>query len=437
MTGKPTNIRWLVFLVLALGSFISYVLRSNVSIAAPAMIEDLALTEIQLGWVLAAFTAGYAIFQFPGGIFGDKVGPRKALAIIASLWAVFTILTVVVPGPDVASVGVVIGSLMLIRFLVGAVHAPIFPVTNTAVSRWFPAGGWALPLGLSSTGLTLGFAAAAPVLAWLVIEYGWRASFLILAPLGLVVAGLWWWYARDYPADHQSVNEAELALITAEHARVVLSPINPPGWVRVLKNRNIILLTLSYACMNFVFYEVFNWFYYYLVEVRTFDAHEAGFVVSTQWIAGAAGAGLGGWLCDRWCKISGLRWGCRWPIFIGLVASAALLVAGAFHGDPAIAVAMLALCFFFNQLTEGTYWATSIAIGGQLAGAAGGVMNTGANLMGVLNALLVPWFAHTFGWTIALASGAEFALVGAMLLLFVRADEVIDLDSAQKSCSDD
>jgi ACS family glucarate transporter-like MFS transporter len=428
MNQRPTNIRWRIFLVLALASFVSYVLRSNVSIAAPAMIEDLGLTEIQWGWVLAAFTAGYAIFQFPGGMFGDKVGARKALMIIAVLWSVFMILTVVIPGPDVASAGVVIGSLMAVRFLVGAAHAPIFPVMNTAINRWFPAGGYALPLGLSSTALTLGFAAVAPVLAWVSVEYGWRVSFLLLSPLGFIVAALWWWYARDNPSEHHSVNEAELALVTAEVPPAALAPINPPGWIRVLKNRNILLLTLSYSCMNFVFYEVFNWFYYYLVEVRNFDPGDAGFVTSTQWMAGAAGAALGGWLCDRLCKKLGLRWGCRWPIIIGLLASAALLVGGAFHSNPTIAVTMLAVCFFFNQLTEGTYWATSISVGGELAGAAGGVMNTGANAMGVLNALLVPWFAHTVGWDVALASGAGFAVVGAILLLFIRADEPIDLE---------
>lgn len=427
MTQRPTNVRWLVFLALALASFISYVLRSNVSIAAPTMIDDLGLSEIQWGWVLAAFTAGYAIFQFPGGIFGDKVGSRKALAIIAALWSVFMILTVAIPGPDVASVGVVIGSLMAVRFLVGAVHAPIFPVLNTAISRWFPVGGYALPLGLSSTALTLGFAAVAPVLAWLVVEFGWRVSFLILSPLGFIVSALWWWYARDDPREHRSVNQAELTLISSDAPPPSIAPINPPGWIRVLKNRNIVLLTLSYACMNFTFFEVFNWFFYYLVEVREFAAHEAGFVTSTQWMAGAAGAALGGWLCDWLCKRVGLRWGCRWPIIVGLLASAALLVGGAFQSNPTIAVTMLAVCFFFNQLTEGSYWATSIAVGSQLAGAAGGVLNTGANLMGVINALIVPWFAHTVGWDVALASGAGFAVVGAILLLFVRADEPIDL----------
>lgn len=428
MTGEPTNIRWRLFAIVAFGSFSSYMLRSNVSIAAPAMMQDLGLSEIQFGWILAAFTAGYAAFQFPGGVFGDSVGPRKALTVIAVLWAVTTILTMVIPGPDLASLGVIISTLMFVRFLVGASHAPIFPVQNSAISRWFPIGGWALPHGLSSTALTLGAAAAAPLLPWLIGLFGWRLSFLIIAPLGFVVAAAWWWYARDFPRQHPAVNAAEIELISANRPPPVEDLPPPPGWLRVLKNRDVILLMLSYSCMNFVFYEVFNWFYYYLVEVREFSQQAAGYVVSTQWIAGAAGAGIGGWLCDRLCRVCGLRWGCRWPIIIGLVVSGLLLIGGALHADPAIAVTLLALCFFFNQLTEGTYWASSIAIGGQFAGSSGGVMNTGANVVGVINALFVPWLAGSVSWPFAIASGAIFCFVGAVLMLFVRPDRTISLD---------
>lgn len=428
MTQIPTLVRWRVFLVLALGSFVSYVLRSDVSIAAPVMMQDLGLSELEWGWVVAAFTTSYAIFQFPGGIFGDKAGPRKALALISSLWAICMMLMLLIPSPAVASGAMVLGSLMTVRFLIGAVHAPIFPVINASISRWFPVGGWALPTGLSSTGLTLGFAAAAPVIAWLVAEQGWRTAFLLVAPLGFVVSALWWWYSRDYPAEHPAINQAEVDLITAEHPPAVLTPINPPGWVRVLRDRNVILLTASYFCSNFVFYSTFSWFYYYAVTVREFDAGTAGYVTSTQWIAGAAGAALGGWLCDRLVKTLGLRWGSRWPIIIGQAGCAIFLVIGAYYGNAVIAVSFLALCFFFQQITEGGYWSTSIAIGNQLAGAAGGVMNTGANAMGVVNALLVPWFATTLGWPFAIASGAVFTTIGLVLMLFVRADEPINLD---------
>lgn len=413
---------------MAAASFVAYVLRNTMSIGTPAIIKDLELSEIQFGWIASAFLWSYAASQFPGGIFGDKVGPRKALAIIASLWSVGLILTVTVPSPAVASVGVVLGAMMAIRFLNGFVHAPVFPVINTAISRWFPVGGWALPNGLASSGLTLGSAASAPLLAWLIVAYGWRTAFLILAPLGFIVSGLWWWYSRDYPGEHAASNEAEVALIMKNRPPLVATPINPPGWMRILRDRNILLLTASYTFSNYLFYSVFTWFPYYLAQVRDFSAFDGGKILSAQWIAAAIGAALGGWLCNHYCKKVGLRWGNRWPIVIGQVGCAVFIVIGAYYADPLIAVAILGLAFFFQQITEGAYWSSSIAIGSQLAGAAGGIMNTGANAMGAVNALLVPWFAQQFGWPFAIASNAIFTLIAMALLLLVRADEPVKLD---------
>ncbi len=428
MSNIPSFVRWRMFIVIALGSFVSYALRSNLSIAAPTMIADLNLTDIQWGYVMAAFPAGYALFQFPGGMLGDKFGPRRALAVIGILWTILTVITAMVPSQAVATTGVILFSLIALRFLIGMAHAPIFPVQNCVFERWFPPGGRALPTGLSSTGLTLGIVVTAPLLPWLIVHFGWRVSFVIMAPIGLVFVALLWWYAKDDPAEHAAINQAELDLIKGDRVPPVENPPPPPGWVRVLRNRNVLLLMLSYSCMNFVFYLVFSWFYLYLVNHKGFDAGIAGWVTSSQWLAGAAGAALGGWLCDRLCRQFGFRRGCRWPIISGMVISALLLVGGAYNPSPYLAVTMLALCFFFNQLTEGAYWATSIAIGGQFAGTAGGLMNTGANAMGAFGAILVPWLAQFFGWTFAIASGGIFALIGAVLFLFVRPDEQMKLD---------
>jgi ACS family glucarate transporter-like MFS transporter len=149
-------------------------------------------------------------------------------------------------------------------------------------------------------------------------------------------------------------------------------------------------------------------------------------VVSSQWIAGGVGAALGGWICDRLCRRIGLRWGCRWPVVIGMTVSGLLLIYGTLSSQPQLAVAAFVICFFFNQMTEAPYWATTIAIGGEHAGAAGGVMNTGANVMGVINAVLVPATAQALGWTFAMAMGGGFALLGAVLMLLVRADRRFD-----------
>lgn len=426
--NKASTVRLRILAILIAMSFIAYVLRTNLSFAAPEMMADLGLSEIQWGWVMAAFTAGYTIFQFPGGLLGDRRGPRRVLTALVILWVLLTAVTSLVPSGETSSVALILGSLMLVRFLVGMTHAPVFPVINTSVVRWFPPGRWALPQGLSSTGLTLGGAAGAIAVPLLVAELGWRPAFLVIAPLGLLIAWLWWWYARDNPRDHPGINEAEAELIEAGRGPLAMgapagaAEPGPPMWLRILRNRDVLLLTLSYAAMNYVFYIVFNWFFYYLVEVRHFSATDAGFVTSAQWIAGAAGATLGGWLCDRMCRKIGLRWGCRWPIILGMGMSVLLLLVGAFHPSAWIAVTAMVLLFFFNQINEGPYWAASIAVGGRHAGAAGGVMNTGANGMGVVNSLLVPWLALGFGWTVAIASAAVFALVGIALMLLVRAD---------------
>ena len=164
---------------------------------------------------------------------------------------------------------------------------------------------------MSSTGLTLGTAASAPLLVWMMAEMGWRQSFVLLGPIGFIGAFLWWWYVRDNPAEHPAVNEEEAAMIVAN--RPVAAPLEAgderPGWQRVLKDRNVLLLTLSYFCMNYIFYLMFNWVFYYMVEVRGFEGQQAGYFTSIQWIAAAVGATLGGFLCDFLCRRIGLRFG--------------------------------------------------------------------------------------------------------------------------------
>src|SRR5690606_38128734 len=397
---RPTGIRWRVLALLVLASFISYVLCSDISIAGPSLIRDLGLTEQQLGYVLAAFTAGYTIFQFPGGVFGVKLGPRRAMAIVMVLWGLLIMATAAAGSLGMSAMSVLL-ALIVVRFLVGAVHAPLYPLTGVVVERWFPIGSWALPNGLSSTGLTLGFAAVAPALAVMIERWGWHKYFALLAPLAFVGAAVWWWYVRDRPRDHTAVNAAEAALIVADRPLVPHATGDRPAWLRVLADRNVLLLTASYFCMNYIFGLMFNWIFYYLAEVREFDPKTAGFFISVQWIAAAVGATLGGFVCDHLCRRHGMRRGCAWPAFVALVLSGVFLFVGAVSANAYLAVACLALSFFANQVTEAAFWAAGIGIGGRNAGAACGVMNTGGNLATFVNALLVPATAATLGWTAA------------------------------------
>jgi hypothetical protein len=103
-----------------------------------------------------------------------------------------------------------------------------------------------------------------------------------------------------------------------------------------------------------------------------------------------------------------------------------LLIGVALHPDAYMAAFMLGACFFFNQFTEGAYGANGAAIGGRHAGAVYGLFNTGANLMGFANALLLSGIAASLGWTVAMSTGAIFALLSVVFILFSRADMQMD-----------
>jgi ACS family glucarate transporter-like MFS transporter len=425
---QGSNVRWVILALLFMASFVAYLLRSNMSIAGESMMDDLALSKIQLGMVLSAFAWGYAIFQFPGGIFGNIMGGRRALTIIAIVWGILTLATGLVPGTTLVSTTSILAILIGLRFLMGVVQAPLFPVAcGGMIGTWFPVSGWAFPNGLTSTGLTLGAAATAPLVAWLMETLGWRESFILTAPSAFLIAGVWWWYARDNPADHPRVSKKELDLINTNRPSPEQTIEDKAAWKHVLRNRDILLLTASYFCMNYVFFIFFNWFFIYLVDVRKFEILEGGYFAAAPWMFGAVAASVGGLLCDRLCKRIGPRWGCRIPGIIGISLAAGLLFLGATAKNPYWAVVFLSLSFGCTQLTEGPYWAAAIFVSGKHASAATGVMNTGGNVAGGVGALLVPITAEAFGWVPALATGSVFAMIGVGLWFFVRADRPMTL----------
>jgi MFS transporter, ACS family, glucarate transporter len=425
--ARPTAIRWRICALMMVVSFVAYLLRTNMSVAAVPMSADLGLSHVQLGVVLAGFAWGYAIFQFPGGVVGDVIGARRALTVMAVLWGVLNLLVAFVPGGAAGSATVLILALATLRFLMGAAQAPLFPIIGGGTTgQWFPVSGWAFPNSLQNFGATFGAAAAGPLIAWLLSRFGWRASFLLTAPAAFLCAAAWWWYVRDRPAEHPEVNAEERRLIEAGRSDADLARIEPGAWRAVIRDRQVQLLTAGYFCVNYLFYFFFNWLFVYLIESRGFKLLEGGWYASLPWMAGAVGAVCGGWLCDRLWKRLGARRSCRYLGAAGVAAAAVLLLAAGWAPHPLAAVVLLSLCLAAEQFTDAVYWAAAIAVAGRRASAACGLMNTGGNLSGGVVALVVPLVVDRFGWQAALATGSAFALVAAGLWLVTSADVTME-----------
>lgn len=415
-----TAVRHRVLALLVGLSLVNYLLRNNLSVAMPAIRADFHFSNEQLGWILASFNVAYTIFQIPGGLFSDRVGPRRALTILAVAWAVITAATGFVPGLVMASAGGALASLMAVRALMGVSHAPIFPASAGAIARWYPAGHWALPYALLGLGLNLGQAATGPVVSSLIASSGWRGSFLALAPLGLLTAIAWWGYARDTPEQHPHADAAERAFISrAGAAGSAELSTNAAAWRAALMDARVLLLTGSYFCMNVVFLMFSQWLFSYLVEERGFSSLESGAYYAMPFIAGAAFATLGGWLCDHGCRRWGPTLGCRLPAVSGLLLVALFLLLGVRAPSPYLAVGLLSLCYGFTQFTDSVYWSAATYAGGKHPAVAGGVLNTGGNVAGFL-APVIGLTIDRAGWGAAFGLGSAFAVLGALLWLGVR-----------------
>src|SRR5689334_16971101 len=206
---RRTNIRWILIFWMFVVSAIAYLDRVNISIAGHVIAEEFHLSNIELGWVFSAFVLGYAIFQAPGGRLADRLGPRLVLGLGVVWWGVFTCLITAFPTYFTGLVAIIIA----IRFCLGMGEAVVYPASNCVVSAWIPSTERGIANGIIFTGVGFGAGITPPLIGYLMLHQGWRASFWASALLGLIAGVIWYIIARDKPAQHPWVSAREASFI--------------------------------------------------------------------------------------------------------------------------------------------------------------------------------------------------------------------------------
>ena len=194
------------------------------------------------------------------------------------------------------------------------------------------------------------------------------------------------------------------------------------SWSRVwelMKDRDVLTLTVSYVCMNYVFYLLANWCFLYLVQERHFTVLESGWLASTPPLAAAIGAGVGGALASFLGKRYGVRTGLRILPLVSLPAAGLLEFVAVDATNPYLAVAALALCFACVELNEGPFWAAIMHVGRADSMAASGLLNTGGNVGGLIATPIVAYLSGHHHWSTAFLIGTAFAVASAAAWLLV------------------
>jgi ACS family glucarate transporter-like MFS transporter len=411
----PVRIRWWIFLFTFAFLFLCYVQRTSIGIAAERMEPELHLSQMQIGWMMWAFTLMYMLMQLPAGVFGQRFGARMTLTLGGALGVIAMVATPL--APVVLTGGALFLVMVFFQGLLGVAQTPFVPVTAGVYEAWFPSRQWALIQGIGASGGSLGGALVPPVIVLLTRAYGWQGALYWLSVPAVALTIFWARYARNTPREHPSVTQAELAELDASTDEV--KPLTWQRLSRIATNRDVLLLTISYVCSNYSFYLLNNWSFLYLVQDRHLSALQSGFLAVLPSIGAAVGAAIGGYVADVAAARFGARRGYALVPLLSLPVAGTLLLLVTHVSNVTVAVAVLTGAFFAVEMTEGPFWAATMRVARADTMAATGVLNTGGNLGGVIGIPIVAYLSGRQSWGEAFATGTALALVSAALWLFI------------------
>jgi sugar phosphate permease len=415
-TSPPTKTRWLVLLLISLMYMITYMDRTGISIAAPAMAKEYGLTQTAIGIVFSVFLWAYAIGQIPGGWFADRLGPRLVLLVIVPFWSLMTAITALATGST---------SLKAIRFVFGLAEAGAFPTATRAMQLWFPKAERGIVHGVTHSFSRFAIAIVPFVAVSIMVAFGWRWIFYIFGATGLVWSVAFYLLYRNLPEEHPNVNRAELAYIRGCHPDGTIKPVDlhqqlTPPWRIIFRSANMWYIAAGYCCFYYGTYFFVTWFPTYLLDYRHLSLKAVGVLASLPLLAGMVGDIVGGTLTDTVYKKTGnLKFARRIVAAPAMLASGACLIPAAMAHSAWTAILCLTASLFFLELVISPAWAVPMDVGGEYSGTVSGVMNMAGSLAASISPIIFGALVQRGFWITPFFISAGVLLTGALIWAFL------------------
>lgn len=406
-----------VFMLLCMMYFIEYIDRVNLSIAAPVLKQTLHLSNTSLGVALSAFGYCYATFQIVNGYLGDRIGPRRMLAISGLLWGIGTIATGMIGG---------LGSLVFARMCVGLGEAGTIPNATRAMTNWVPSAQRGFAQGFTHSSARAAAAITPPLVVALIPLLGWRGAFVALGCVSLVWVAVWWRYFRDDPRTHEGVTPAQIAALPPYAGPRHRTPV--PWWPLM---RRIMPVTLVFFCHAWTLWLYLSWLPSFFVGEYGIALKHSALFTSGVFLAGVIGDTAGGMLTDAIYRRTGnLNRARRNVIVAGFLGSLVFISAVFFVRNPGVIAVCLAAALFCLESTEGPIWAVPMDIAPAFAGVASGFVSTAAGLAAIVSPLAFGLVSDLTGsYRLPFIMSMGLLVAGIALAFWIRPDRPLQATS--------
>jgi ACS family D-galactonate transporter-like MFS transporter len=414
--SKKTRVRYFMLALVFVNVVINYLDRSNLSVAATGLGDELKLSSVELGLIFSAFGWTYAALQIPGGLLADRIGPRILYALCLCTWSLSTVAQGFARG---------FASLFAFRLATGAFEAPSYPINNRIVTSWFPEHERASAIALYVSGQFIGLAFLTPVLVALQFHFGWRGLFVITGLVGLVWGLVWYFFYRD-PLDDKRANKAELDYI--EKGGGVFKKVIVKGkdsawrredWKTVFSSRTLWGVYIAQFCVNATLWFFLTWFPTYLVQYRGLNFLKSGYLASIPFLSACAGLLLSGFLSDNLInKGRSVSMARKTPIIIGLILSGSIVGAN-YVNDTALIISFMSLAFFGAGMALISWVFVSLLSPKHLIGLTGGIFNFMGNLASIIVPTVIGFLVSEGNFNPALVFIGALGIIGALSYIFL------------------
>jgi ACS family hexuronate transporter-like MFS transporter len=298
---KPIpHLRWWIAGLLCLASALNYLDRQTLSVLIGTIKDELHLTNASYGAINAWFLVSYGVMYAVSGRVIDFIGTRRGFVVFVSGWSLANMLHVCAG---------TVGQFSFFRFLLGVFEPGSFTGGVRAVSEWFPMRDRALAVGIFNAGTAFGSMAAAPIVSFVAVHWGWRAAFLVTGALGFVWVAAWWGLFK-LPKDHPRLSDAERQLILADQ-RTDAGSERPVPLARLLVMRETWGCVLVRALTDPISYFLLFWMPLYFQHRHGFDLKQLGMFVWIPYAVAAVGNVCMGavprWLISRGWELNRAR----------------------------------------------------------------------------------------------------------------------------------
>ncbi len=416
--NKRGRVRFRILAFIFVSVVINYMDRSNISVAASAISNDLQLNSVQLGLIFSAFGWTYAALQIPGGIMVDRFGPRLLYTVSLIAWSIVTLMQGFING---------FAGLFGLRLATGTFEAPAYPANNRIVTSWFPDNERASAIAVYTSGQFIGLAFLTPALAAIEHFTGWRGLFIITGLVGIIWGIIWYFIYRN-PAEHPQVTEAELDYIEkggglvnrlTENKSIGIEKFQWRNLKEVFMHRKLWGIYIGQFAINSTLWFFLTWFPTYLVKYRGLNFLKSGFLASAPFLAAFAGLLLSGFLSDFLIKkgvaVSVAR---KTPVIAGLLLSVSIVGAN-YVDSPALIIFFMAIAFFGNGFASITWVFVSTLAPKHLIGLTGGVFNFIGGLASIIVPVVIGFLARGVSFAPALIFIGILAFLGACSYIFI------------------